>query len=295
MTAPLLGSKDLPMSQRNKANSISGFLKAMDKSTKKQTGFRVLPLYDPNIFTRSENSDESDANKNETLRSMPEYVFAAKIKSLPTLVILPKWREGVSRLEKLHPELLISLKSMRLPYKGSDKLDGPDIRRGEAVLSVIELDDIGADMLPGFVNEKLSLYAPQIMRFSTLGTPNCKPMVSSGLDVILARCYFRSKNKGLPFWLLSDPDIINNHGATNGNNFLFSLALLKTLSNGKPIIIDATARSFMAAKQSVKKHNRSLSDLARFFAYPFSLFWAALIGVVFFTLWHAWRRQWADC
>ncbi len=261
--------------------------------SEKQIGLRILPLYDPNIFQYVDEKNE-DSNKNEVMRAMSEHVFASKISSLPTLVILPKWREGVVILEKLHPELLISLKSMRLPYKKSDVFGGPDIRRGEIKFAEKQFKNMAPDLLPVSPQAMpVSLYAAQTVRLGTVGAitkRGCKPILTDGADVLLARCSFDLSRRNQGFWLLTDPDIFNNHGAGNGENYKFALALVKALSGEKQIMVDGTSRVFITTEKQVREPARSLSDLARFFVYPFSLFWAVLAGLAFFTLWHAWLR-----
>ena len=275
------------------------FFEGNSSLKKDQISLRILPLYDPDIFdhTREENEDQ---NKNEILRAMPEYVFASKISSIPTLVILPKWREGAVILEKLHPELLISIKSMRLPYKKSNDFGGPDIRHGETKFVEEQIHNLKPELLPGFpLKASVSLYAAQTMRLGTVGKSDCQSVLADGPEVILARCRFDSERRNTEFWLLIDPDIFNNHGAGNGKNYKFALTLITALakssvssgSEEKSIVVDGTDKIFVARKKQAKEPVRSFSDLARFFVYPFSLFWAALAGLAFFTLWHAWRRN----
>lgn len=254
----------------------------------KSIGLRVLPLYDTNIFVNSAkpaNIDDEFAD----LRPMRQPVFRRKIMRTNTLVVLPKWRHGALRTERLHPSFLISPNTIRLPFLVSNRLGAPEARQGEAGFSQAPIA-----IAPGFDAVDFSklntvavtLYAPQTISKSSIGNNSCVPALLYGGATLLARCRWSST---VSFWLLTDPDILNNHGAGNGGNFEFTHSLMTILSGGGQVMIDATNTEPSTARKRDKR-GRSFSDLARFFQYPFTAFWVALALLSIFTLWHSARR-----
>ncbi len=269
------------------------FFSGQGKLNPKEIGLRILPLYDPNIYQFNRTKSDADLNKVEMLRQMSSYVFFNKIKSIKTLVVLPKWRDGARRLEKLHPELLIGIQSMRLPHNSKSKIGGLEIRRGESKFGALILTKNAAEKLPKLAGTStVALYAAQTISTNSFGISNCTPVLLTELnEMLLARCSYTLKKAFVEYWLLSDPDLINNHGVGNGNNYQFALDLVKALAKGKPIIVDGTTRVFSTSRKTSRERDRSFTDLARFFTFPFAYFWAALVGLIVFTLWHAWRRR----
>lgn len=82
-----------------------------------------------------------------------------------------------------------------------------------------------------------ALYKPQLISKGSL-----EPVVTSKQgDVLLGR---RSKGAG-ELWVLSDPDIIANHGLGQGENAVLAVSIVKHISGrGSKIVIDETVHGF---------------------------------------------------
>ncbi len=286
----ILGTQGFANAARESADMKIEFFSGSGQLKAEDYGLRVLPLYDPDIYDFKANAPIEDSWGREVLRTMDSAVFRRKIASIPTLVTLPKWREGAMKLERLHPDLLIKAGKIRLPHQGSNKVGASEVRRGEAGFETGKIKLLSPDELSDFrFTGELALYGPQTISTESHADPMCKPVVGFGSQTVIARCRY-AWNSPLSFWLLTDPDILNNHGAGNGDNFRFASRLVAHLAAGKPILVDGTSRIFTETYSRPAERSRSFADLARFFAWPFTMAWIALIIVCLFTLWHAWRR-----
>lgn len=81
-------------------------------------GLRILPLYDddPNerLVSFVQNNDEDSsltsderAHLNAEIVPIPSYVVLRKVETIPTLIVLPKWRDGVRLSGLRHRDFLI--------------------------------------------------------------------------------------------------------------------------------------------------------------------------------------------
>ncbi len=258
---------------------------------KEEIQLRILPLYDPNIFLFSIKDQNSTSDLSTSMRELSRGQFSRKIRNVPTLVVLPKWRFGAQRQERFHPEFLISPSDHSLPFVGSEKIGAPEVRHGEdsfvTAQPVITGKNIPDDLN---LNRDLTLYAPQTISGGGRSFNSCTSEIEFGGETLLAQCEWVSNRS--KFWLLTDPDLLNNHGAWHGDNAGFVYDLTTFLAREGKVIVDATQRDPRARNSRANRDNRgrSFSDLFRFFEYPFSYFWIALASLVLFTLWHAQRR-----
>ncbi|MCQ0987092.1 hypothetical protein [Jiella marina] len=250
---------------------------------------RILPIYDINIAALSTEERERDYLEEErgplSLRQITEDAIATKARSGPTLAVLPKWRGGVIDRGRVHPDLLVSPVRMRF-------FEERPIRR----LSEAGLADYSvADRRTGTVlQDRGKLYSAQVLseRFDEL----CRPLLTiPGRGTLLADCtgaFFEAEGQTAPFYLLSDPDLVNNHGLANGANPALALTILRDLAGGQPVFIDnepgAAPRTEEIAGRDTRE--RTISDLERFFAYPFSLFWIGAALATGLALWRGSRR-----
>lgn len=78
------------------------------------------------------------------------------------------------------------------------------------------------------------------------------PIVASGDAILLGEIQSEEQT----IWVLSDPDVMSNHGIVRGNNAQFMLALIEALrfidntDAGAPIVFDETIHGFRAASSS---------------------------------------------
>ena len=274
-----------------KAEQKFSFFESTRWVKKDEISLRILPLYDPDVFSYYNTQQNNTSDLKSVLRNITRSQFGRKIRNLPTLVVLPKWRFGAQRQERFHPEFLIESADHRLPFKDSSKIGAPEVRHGENVFVSAKPVIVGKEITSQLnVDRDLTLYAPQTMGAGVLKIDSCVSEIEFKSETLLARCEWVSSSS--KFWLLTDPDLLNNHGAWHGDNagFVYDLAL--ALAGEGKIIVDGTVRDPRTQNRNATRdsRDRSFADLFRFFEYPFSFFWIALLTLVVFTLWHAQRR-----
>ncbi len=83
--------------------------------------------------------------------------------------------------------------------------------------------------------------------------------------------------------MLTDPDIIENHGITKGDNLVFADAVFKGLLDGKTgtVVFDETIHGFLRAAQAPTKF---------LFEFPYNLIAVQLVAGVALLLWAAMGR-----
>ncbi|WP_295695303.1 hypothetical protein [uncultured Maricaulis sp.] len=266
-----------------------------------RVGLRILPLYDPDLgfgFGRMGRDPEAPY-LTPTLRPIRDYVVSSKVTTLPTLVILPKWRGGVRRLGVTHPEFLIhrpgsvpesgepdgsdqsAERIVIAPSEGADQVDGVSDQSTPVfiapdVLPVLDTDWTDVPMA-GFLSGSARLRAPQWMELPE----GCTPIVGDATRALLANCQMEDHE----YWVLSDPDLMNNHGLANGQNAEIARELVRQLAGDGDVLLDYSTAIYLVARPD--EHQRSWSDIARMFEPPFTWLWLAAGGLLALLLWRA--------
>ncbi|MGM4910490.1 hypothetical protein [Rhizobium sp. 768_B6_N1_8] len=203
---------------------------------------------------------------------------------LATLIIMPKWRATLLKKGVAGQSDLLDLSLLQ------NELDKTDF--GFAGLRLqrngpgFEGDQVSYRAEP---SHKISLY--QAQTFDSASLPKeCRQMLSIPSGVLLVRC---KKNEYVD--LLSDPDLLNNHGLTLAENAAFAVSLinhLRALNDKGPVYLDASGAPLDEAKpkDEGRTYERSGSDLTRFFAYPLSVIWGTLFVVVAICFWRGFWR-----
>lgn len=268
-----------------------------------QVGLRVLPLFDGNLAeARVPPKTESEALAEQDQIDVDAQIVLRKIYRLNTLIVLPKWRSGLAILGRAGPEMLRDWSEEGEAFfsliTGGGRVDlGDRDARGFAEIPI----DTG--LVPG-ADRALSaaLYLPQVVVGGT-----CEPLIGDRTGMILGLCSIGvaddveipdvTPGESRAFILLSDPDLLNNHGLNMGANaeiaahLLPYLATLQASSNGSEIVIDMAGDGVVPLLREVEQFEaepeaeleRNWSEL---FAYPLSTIWATL-GVL--AVLAAWR------
>lgn len=243
---------------------------------------RILPLYDTDLTVgRQESEALEEGSPRATLRNLSLAAFRAKIDSADTLVVLPKWRSDMITSATADPDVLIPPGQMTVfgLWRGPTVTDA-----GEGFVQAPITNRQTKETLEG----EAALYAPRVL--SDTVNDECTPILTlTGKGTLLARCD-DLWGDGSSFYLLSDPDLVDNHGLANGDNAELAVAMIAPLAKDRPVYIDTTTYTNITDTSGQDPRVRSLADLGRFFEYPFSLFWIGIVIASGLALWRGSRR-----
>ena len=238
---------------------------------------RVLPLYDTDLTVGHQETEKLEGDlPSTTLRNLSLETFRAKIESADTLVVLPKWRSDMITSGTADLGVLIPLGQMTV----FGLWRGPLVASaGEDFVQSAITDAQTGDAFEG----EAALYAPRVL--SDIVDDACIPVLAlDGRGTLFARCT-DLWGEGVSFYLLSDPDLVNNHGLANGDNAQLASVIIKSFAEGRPVYIDTTTYANIADTSGLDPRERTLADLGRFFEYPFSLFWLGVVIAAGLALW----------
>lgn len=243
---------------------------AIDEST---VGLLIVPLHD----TALDKDRARPATKEELLMQQDEYDLTLdpilkKIDRVPTMIVLPKWRSGMRLTHMGHPVLWVETKGNWAILRGIT--DAPiDLMR--ASFPWMDLDYGNEDM-------KGLVYSAQLI---TGG--GCKPIVGSGAAMVLGDCPARDGGRVL---ILSDPDLMNNHGLRLGDNAHIVRDLIAERAGDKSVIIDYSRSVWLSDGETAPRRERSWADLRQFFAPPFLTMWLGGALLLALALWRGGMR-----
>ncbi|MHA3976430.1 hypothetical protein ACW9UR_01980 [Halovulum sp. GXIMD14794] len=264
-----LGSRGLVSWLRGEDQQISypGFAPVLPGSV----GLRIIPVLDTDLgreFTRP--ADDREWLLTGTERDLSGQILTRKVELLPTLVIAPKWTRAVRYTGLAHDSLLLDAAEAGAPLSRFGAWEGELLRPGD----VLRFEVDGREGL---------LYQPQL--FPAALDTDCAPVLSAGPGHLLIRC---ERAHG-PVWLLSDPDLMNNHGLRLAENAAIAAAELERMSGGKPMLLDNT-NFILVQDQTSAPDARSWAELGRFFVWPYALAWVGLAALTVLLLWRSWVR-----
>ncbi|MEL7114729.1 MAG: hypothetical protein AAGP08_03920 [Pseudomonadota bacterium] len=238
-------------------------------------GLLVVPLYDTDL----DNLRPWPQTQEELLLQQDEYdvgmpALFEKRRRATTLVVLPKWRSGMRLTGIGHPVLLSDVR----------RIDALARRlSGDASMRVVWSEVPFLDFESPDNTGTATIYAAQMLQSS-----NCTPVIGTAEAMLLARCPIRSASGGpADMYVLSDPDLLNNHGLRLGDNARIVSALFADLAGEKNIIIDYSPTNWLFSSQRAVARDRTWNDLAQFFAPPFTLLWVAGVLALALVLWRA--------
>ncbi|PJI85764.1 hypothetical protein BC777_2110 [Yoonia maricola] len=241
-------------------------------------GLLITPLYDTDI----DDDRTPPSTKEELLFQQDEFdLWTWQIQDraalVQTMVVLPKWRSGVRLTGLSHPALLV------------------DRNRTQATLERIAGNDIGA---VGHIPQPFSDFTYQTPEGDRLTARfyvaqvfegrGCDPIIGDVGEMILGFCTV--DGTGDDILVLSDPDLLNNHGLRLGQNARIAESLLPQLAQDGRILIDYSQDIWITQEREVVQHERSWSDFLRYFDYPFSVLWGGGLILILITFWRAGLR-----
>lgn len=243
-------------------------------------GLRILPIFDTDLSNRR----TTPSSKEEYLMQSDEYdlresIAQRKGEIVQTMFVLPKWRSGMRLTGKAHPELLLDNKA---PSKVLHDVVSTRLGRVfviERPFSEFPMQMGGGDLLTA------RLYQAQAFEGK-----DCEPLIGRPGEMILGRCPMEEGYDDGYVWVLSDPDLLNNHGLRLGDNAQIAKQVILPLAGEKTFMIDYSDRIWLVNQFRGVTRDRTWADLLRFFAYPFSVLWISG-GILFaLILWRASAR-----
>ncbi|EJJ26590.1 DUF4350 domain-containing protein [Rhizobium sp. CF142] len=231
----------------------------------------------------SENETAAPKGEEKTAEVSPEdWAYEAVNHELPTLIVMPKWRSSVLRDGIAGQSDLLALPAIQ------DKLNRVELSSKHLSRNApgFEEAQIG---LKQFQSMKIALYQAQTFDRESL-SDDCQELVGMPSGALLVHC-----DDNPHVYLLSDPDLVTNHGLALADNASFAVALFEHLRGAgetRPVYIDMTGAPLDDTKpvDEGRSYERSSSDLKRFFAYPLSVIWGTLFVVVAICFWRGFWR-----
>lgn len=249
-----------------------------------RVGLRILPLYDGDLDRRRlEPEDQEGLIREADQVDIRGAVVLAKIRLLPTLVVLPKWRTGLALTGIAHPVLLRDAGDDPLSRQQLPGIGGRVERLSGAFREFAVRGPMAGGPAEAGPALRARLYLPQV-----LAGADCVPLVGDRAAMLFGRCGGGSET----FWVLSDPDLLNNHGLRLGDNPAIARALLGRLAAGRPVIVDYSTLpwSVEERERGAGEPARSWSDLGRFLEPPLAWLWAGLAALAALLVWRAAMR-----
>jgi hypothetical protein len=243
-------------------------------------GLLVLPLHDTALdadMTPARSKEELLFQQDEVDQSWD--VLRAKLRAANTLVVLPKWRSGMRLTGIAHPALLVE--AARVDRILTELTGVPSVRliRSRQVFTALPYRDAtGAEMVT-------EIYAAQL--FDGTG---CDPIIGSGPKTLLASCPLPGWGAGGRVLILSDPDLLNNHGLRLGQNATIARDFLTAEAGSGTVLIDYSRESWFAKPDAPVQRDRSWADLLQFFEPPFLALWLGAGLTLALVLWRSLRR-----
>lgn len=231
----------------------------------------------------SEIETAAPAGEEKTGDVSPEdWAYEAVNHGLPTLIVMPKWRGSVLRDGIAGQSDLLALPAIQ------ERLNRVELSSKHLSRNAPEFEEAQVG-LKQFQQMKIALYQAQTFDRESL-SDDCKEIVGMPSGALLVRC-----DDNPDVYLLSDPDLVTNHGLALADNASFAVALfeyLRGVGETRPVYIDTTGAPLDDKKpvDEGRSYERSGSDLKRFFAYPLSAIWGTLFVVVAICFWRGFWR-----
>ena len=172
------------------------------------------------------------------------------------LVVLPKYSANASLLNSGWAETVERIHANYISEV---------LRQVTKTGTVLQLD-ASPSWLPSGLGPAPDLPRPQVMLGSGL-----KPVITSKTGILLGM----TEIDGSKIWVLSDPDLISNHGLLRGANAQLAAGIIDVISGGGPVIFDETIHGYYLDPNLLKA----------LFQYPLVFVTTAAFAAIFILLW----------
>lgn len=226
-------------------------------------GLLVLPLYD----TLPGQSRAQPRTLEDLLYQQDEIdlaygVIRKKASRVPTVIVLPKWRSGMRLTGVGHPHLRVDSDRIEVLFQHLTGKPGVQLVEPRGAFAEIRFEAMSGEVLTAVI------YAARLFKGA-----GCVPVIGRREAMLLADCPLATGDGEDRVLILSDPDLLNNHGLRLGDNALIASALFGDLAGERNVVIDYSQDNWLRKPRAAARAERSWADLRRFFAPPFTLFW----------------------
>lgn len=241
---------------------------------------RILPLHDMDLMQDLPGGLSRRAQfYSGTLLDSDYGNFINKSYEMPMMVVLPKWVAGTFARQMMHESVLIP-QAAYPGLLGQILLEsGLELRRRGSGFRT-ESSDLG----------QVALFYPQV--FAARTVPDfCTSLLDFGGDPLVLSCGLDTMP---PLYLVADPDLMNNHGLTLGDNGAVVAGLLQGILDGddRPVYLDTSSAIYTNSWDDSedddierRDYERDSEAFARFFEQPFAALWAMILIVVGIAWW----------
>lgn len=247
---------------------------------------RILPVYDTAFYEYAADATPDSPVARRNLRDLDPDIVVSKARNAPTMLALPKWQRSVMDQREAAPDALIPVGDIDLIFEefSTDMFDYNmwlKVQRSAPQL-------VTEQTRQGFGS--ITLYHAQLFNRASLPS-TCTERAGIEAGVLIASCRF---DDGVVH-LLSDPDAMNNHGLSLGDNAATAERMIESLISGRAGLVAMDRGnewdSWDAGQSSEEpqKFERDASDLARFFEPPLRFFWLSAVALLLLAIW---RGQW---
>lgn len=265
-----LNSKD------HEAQSFTGGW-PLDRSS---IGLLIQPVFDTKPGTdrmAAQTKEELLIQADEFDQTIP--VILEKAQSVPSLIILPKWRTGMRLTGFGHPFLLAPRSDIQNVLH---QITGTDVGRLSYMPNPFsDFRYQGDDAVMS-----ARTYAGQVFE----GT-GCEPIIGRSGAMVLGLCPLPEGGEQDQVYILSDPDVLNNHGLRLGENARIANQLLPGIADGNRIIIDYSDQNWLTEPEQFTKRERTWDDIAQLFDYPFRVLWIGAALLLGLAIWRGGIRN----
>jgi hypothetical protein len=245
----------------------------------------IVPLYDTNLRDQAAApTDDAARMANPDPRDMQGWMMEVSADLLPTLVVLPKWRQGFALTGIAHEQTQVPPAALR------EVLQNLDLKGARVLPVENRVTTARVAVSPAAPRaQDIALFRAQLLDVLSLPS-RCSPLVVIGDGALLIDC--RETDDIPALRILTDPDVLNNHGLRLADNAGFALDVVRDLTAGdaRPVLLATESVLVSDDEGPPEPHERSAEDLSRFFAWPLSALWLMGGAVLGLALWRGARR-----
>ena len=221
-----------------------------------RASLRILPLPWPGA--------ERMIGNRAAAANSPPALFGDRPRAAPTLIVLPKWRadrleDGIARDDALVPSSGVDGILDRIGLSDLQvKRTGPRFRQAQQSVLRHRVETIRLYQAQVFIRDQMP--------------SNCVEMAGLQAGPLLLKC-----TSDFVFYVLSDPDLLNNHGLALGENAAFAISMIDELRGPfgrRPVYLATTGTA-----------TPDTSEPDRFLAHHLWFIWGAIILVAAVCFW----------